>query len=60
MFGLFKKDPRKKLQTQYEKLLHDAMVLQRNGDIKGYSMVTKEANEVYDQIVQLDAEVTDE
>jgi hypothetical protein len=36
------------------------MVLQRNGDIMGYSMVTKEANEVYDQIVQLDAEVTDE
>ena len=37
MFGLFKKDPRKKLQTQYEKLLSDAMMLQRSGDIMGYS-----------------------
>lgn len=55
MFGLFKKDPIKKLQKQYEKLLHDAMVLQRNGDIMGYSMVTKEANDVYEQIKQLDA-----
>ena len=40
MFGLFKKDPRKKLQTQYEKLLSDAMMLQRSGDIMGYSTVT--------------------
>jgi hypothetical protein len=58
MFGLFKKDPKKKLQAQYEKLLYEAMVLQRNGDIMGYSMLTKEANEVYDQIVQLTAEET--
>ena len=56
MFGLFKKDPRKKLQTQYEKLLYDAMVLQRSGDIMGYSTVTEQANAVLDQIVQLDAE----
>jgi tetrahydromethanopterin S-methyltransferase subunit E len=56
MFGLFKKDPRKKLQTQYEKLLYDAMILQRSGDIMGYSTVTEQANVVLDQIVQLDAE----
>ncbi len=55
MFGLFKKDPRKKLQTQYEKLLSDAMMLQRSGDIMGYSTVTEEANKVLDQIVLLDA-----
>ena len=55
MFGLFKKDPRKKLQTQYEKLLYDAMVLQRSGDIMGYSTVTEQANAVLDQIVLLDA-----
>ena len=55
MFGLFKKDPRKKLQTQYEKLLSDAMMLQRSGDIIVYSTVTEEANKVLDQIVLLDA-----
>ena len=55
MFGLFKKDPRKKLQTQYEKLLSHAMMLQRSGDIMGYSTVTEEANKVLDQIVLLDA-----
>ena len=55
MFGFFKKDPRKKLQTQYEKLLYDAMILQRQGDIMGYSTVTEQANKVLDQIVLLDA-----
>ena len=55
MLGVFKKDPRKKLQTQYEKLLYDAMVLQRSGDIMGYSTVTEQANAVLDQIVLLDA-----
>ena len=55
MFGLFKKDPRKKLQTQYEKLLHDAMLLQRSGDIMSYSTVTEQANMVLDQINELDA-----
>jgi hypothetical protein len=55
MFGLFKKDPRKKLQKHYEKLLSDAMMLQRSGDIMGYSTVTEEANKVLDQIRLLDA-----
>jgi hypothetical protein len=55
MFGFFKKDPRKKLQTQYEKLLYDAMILQRSGDIMGYSTITEEANKVLDQVVLLDA-----
>ena len=55
MIRLFKKDTRKKLQTQYEKLLSDAMMLQRSGDIMGYSTVTEEANKVLDQIRLLDA-----
>jgi hypothetical protein len=32
------------------------MILQRSGDIMGYSTVTEQANVVLDQIVQLDAE----
>jgi hypothetical protein len=31
------------------------MMLQRSGDIMGYSTVTEEANKVLDQIVLLDA-----
>ena len=53
MFGLFKKDPAKKLQKQYEKLLFDAMQLQRKGDIMGYSMTTQEAEKIHEQIEAL-------
>jgi hypothetical protein len=31
------------------------MILQRSGDIMGYSTITEEANKVLDQIVLLDA-----
>lgn len=44
MFGLFKKDPVKKLQKQYHDKLEEAMHAQRNGDIRGYSMLSKEAD----------------
>ena len=53
MFGLFKKDPAKKLQKQYEKLLFDAMQLQRKGDIMGYSMTTQQAEKIREQIEAL-------
>ncbi len=44
MFGLFKKDPIKKLEKQYQDKLEEAMHAQRNGDIRSYSMLTKEAD----------------
>lgn len=53
MFGLFKKDPAKKLQKQYEKLLFDAMQLQRKGDIMGYSMTTQKAEKIREEIEAL-------
>ena len=53
MFGMFKKDPAIKLQKQYEKLLFDAMQLQRKGDIMGYSMTTQEAEKIREQIEAL-------
>jgi len=43
MFSLFKKDPIKKLNKAYFKKLETAMLAQRNGDIKSYSMITAEA-----------------
>ncbi len=54
MFNLFKKDPVKKLRTQYEKLLKEAMELQRKGDIKGYALKTEAAEKVADEIQQLE------
>lgn len=53
MFGLFKSDPRKKLQDKYQKLLEQAMQFQRNGDIKSYSMITAEAEKVREEIEKL-------
>lgn len=43
MFGLFKKDPKKKLDQEYLQLLEQAMQAQRNGDIRTYSELTEKA-----------------
>jgi len=53
MFGLFKKDPAKKLEKKYEKLMQEAMELQRGGDIKGYAKKMGEAEEVQKEIEAL-------
>jgi|TARA_B110000977_G_scaffold165903_1_gene213460 hypothetical protein len=53
MFGLFKRDPAKKLQKQYEQMLLVALRLQRKGDIMGYSMKTQEAELIREQIEAL-------
>ncbi len=50
MFNLFKSDPNKKLQKQYQKLMKEATDLQRKGDIKGYAMKVAEAEAVNDKI----------
>ncbi|WP_420459789.1 DUF6435 family protein [Neolewinella sp.] len=53
MFGLFKKDPLKKLEKEYSRLLEEAMALQRGGDIKGYAAKSAEAEAVMDKIIAL-------
>ena len=50
MFGLFKKDPVKQLQAEYEKKLTAAQQAQRNGDIKTYSELSAEADAIYQKI----------
>lgn len=50
MFGLFKKDPVKKLEKEHAKLLEQAMNLQRGGDIKGYAQKMAEAEAVAKKI----------
>jgi len=54
MFSIFKKNPAKKLNQRYEAKLEQAMQAQRNGDIKGYAMITAEAEEIAIQIRALE------
>jgi cell fate (sporulation/competence/biofilm development) regulator YlbF (YheA/YmcA/DUF963 family) len=55
MFGLFSKSPEKKLQAEFEKLQQQAFEAQRNGNIRGYSELTAEAEAVRQQIEALKA-----
>lgn len=55
MFQLFKSDPAKKLKKQYHLKLEQAMRAQRNGDIRTYSELSTEANELYQQIEALES-----
>ncbi|MEZ9236992.1 MULTISPECIES: DUF6435 family protein [Shewanella] len=54
MFSIFKQDPIKKLNKAYEAKLEQAMYAQRNGDIKSYSMITAEAENIVKQIQELE------
>lgn len=56
MFGLFKKNPIKKLEQQYEKMLEEARDIQRSGDIKGYAKKMAEAEELWKRIETLNEE----
>ena len=50
MLGLFKQDPKKKLNKDYLKLLEEAMQAQRSGDIKSYSLLTEKAEKIKSEI----------
>ncbi|WP_217525291.1 DUF6435 family protein [Vibrio metschnikovii] len=56
MFSIFKSDPAKKLRKQHALKLENAMLAQRKGDIRTYSQLTFEADEMYKQIERLEAE----
>ncbi len=53
MFGFLKRDPIKKLEAEYGRLLEEARDLQRNGDIKGFAAKTAQAEDVAGQIEAL-------
>jgi len=53
MFSFLKKDPSAKLNKQYEDLLKKAVLAQRNGDIRTYSQLTTEAQELASRIDSL-------
>lgn len=54
MFGLFKKDPIKKMEKEYSQLMEEAMQLQRGGDIKGYAAKIAEAEALQKKMEELD------
>ena len=54
MFSLFKSDPLKKLRKAYDAKLEKAMLAQRDGDIKTYSMLTAEAEDILKEIEALE------
>ncbi|GFD78726.1 hypothetical protein KUL118_15880 [Tenacibaculum sp. KUL118] len=54
MFGLFKSNPTKKLRKQYDALLEKAMHAQRNGDIKTYSLLTAQSEQLWKEIEALE------
>ncbi|WP_156312605.1 DUF6435 family protein [Marinagarivorans algicola] len=56
MFGLFKKDPIKKLNDEYTQLLNRAMQAQRSGDIRTYSELSQKAEDISKKIETLEAQ----
>jgi hypothetical protein len=55
MFGFLKRDPLKTLRKHYAETLEKAMHCQRNGDIRQYSMLTEQAEQLYRQIRELES-----
>jgi hypothetical protein len=53
MFGLFKRNPKKKMRKEYDALLEKAMYAQRNGDIRSYSMLTADAEALWEKIEKM-------
>lgn len=59
MFGIFKKDPLKKLEQERTDLSTRAFQAQRNGDIRTYSALTAEAEALKDKIDAFKAEASE-
>ena len=55
MFSFLKSNPTKKLRKQYDMKLEQAMLSQRRGDIKSYSMLTAEAETLWAEIQKLES-----
>tara|TARA_R110002110_G_scaffold205066_7_gene417058 strand:- start:191393 stop:191569 length:177 start_codon:yes stop_codon:yes gene_type:complete len=55
VISLFKSDPVKKLRKQYNAKLEEAMLAQRSGDIRTYSFMTAEAEEILKKIQAMES-----
>ena len=52
--GIFKGDPKKKLQKAYEDKLAKALHAQRNGDLRSHGTLMEEAEKLYAEIQRLE------
>lgn len=55
MLGMFKRDPKKKLQQEYERKLQAAMEASRNGDMRTNATLTEEAEALLAEIKRLES-----
>ena len=55
MFAFLKKDPVSKLNKQYAALLEKALLAQRRGDIRTYSELSAEAEELAKKIDSIES-----
>jgi len=55
MFSFFKSDPVKKLKKQLAEKQHQAMLAQRNGDMRKFASLTEESQELADKIKRLES-----
>lgn len=53
MFGWLTGNPQKKLQGEYARLMNEAMLLQRSGNMAAFAAKTAEAEEVIQKLHQL-------
>jgi len=58
MFSIFKSDPTKKLNKLLSIKLEQAMQAQRKGDIRTYSQLSFEADQIDIQISEIEAQKT--
>ncbi|CAM3594755.1 Lacal_2735 family protein [Halomonas sp. FME1] len=56
MLGMFKRDPKKKLQQDYERKLQAAMEASRNGDMRANATLTEEAEAIRAEILRIEAQ----
>ncbi|WP_415904039.1 DUF6435 family protein [Neptuniibacter sp. QD48_55] len=56
MFSFLKQNPEKRLKKEYNAKLEQAMNAQRCGDIEKYSFLTREAEELYEKLKQVQEE----
>lgn len=54
MFGLFKKDPMKKLRQQHDQKLEQAMLAQRSGNLRLFADLTAESEVLWQQVQALE------
>ncbi|WP_415895837.1 DUF6435 family protein [Neptuniibacter sp. PT34_22] len=56
MFSFLKQNPEKRLKKEYNAKLEQAMKAQRSGDIEKYAFLTREAEELYEKLKQVQEE----